>query len=65
MLASDEFYREEHEEGAFIEQSMTRDFKTIPPELGTTAVVPSSGGIVLKSRVMDCSMKAPSSCSSR
>jgi len=38
MLASDEFYQEEQEEGASIEQFMTRDFKTIPPELGIYAI---------------------------
>lgn len=38
MLASDEFYQEEQEQGATIEQFMSRDFKTIPPELGIYAI---------------------------
>ena len=39
MLASDEFYQEEQEEdGAVVEQFMTRGFKTIPPELGIYAI---------------------------
>ena len=38
MLASDEFYQEEQEEeGAIVERFMTRDFKTVPPELGIYA----------------------------
>ena len=39
MLASDEFYQEEQEEqGALVGQFMTRDFKTIPPEMGIYAI---------------------------
>lgn len=34
LLATDEFYQEEQEEGARVEQFMTRKFKTIPPDLG-------------------------------
>lgn len=34
MLASDEFYQEEQEQGALVEKFMTRQFKMIPPELG-------------------------------
>ena len=38
MLASDEFYQEEQEEGALVEQFMTRGFKTIPADLGIYAI---------------------------
>ena len=38
MLASDEFYQEEQEESALVEQFMTRNFKTIPPALGIYAI---------------------------
>ncbi|MEM9173656.1 MAG: CBS domain-containing protein [Myxococcota bacterium] len=38
MLASDEFYQDEQEENARVEQFMTRVFKTIPPELGIYAI---------------------------
>ncbi len=34
MLASDEFYQEEQEEGALVGQFMTGGGKTIPPDLG-------------------------------
>ncbi len=38
MLASDEFYQEEQEEGAFVKQFMTKAFKTIPADLGIYAI---------------------------
>ena len=38
MLASDEFYQEEQEENALVEQFMTREFRTIPPEMGIYAI---------------------------
>ena len=39
MLASDEFYQgEQEEQGAQVGQFMTRDFKTIPPEMGIYAI---------------------------
>ena len=38
MLASDEFYQEEQEEGALVGHFMTRDFKVIPPDLGIYAI---------------------------
>jgi CBS domain-containing protein len=38
MLASDEFYQEEQEEGALVQQFMTSGGKTIPPELGIYAI---------------------------
>lgn len=34
MLASDEFYSEEQEEGALVEDYMTRGGRSIPPDLG-------------------------------
>jgi CBS domain-containing protein len=34
MLASDEFYLEEQEEGALVEDYMTRGGRSIPPDLG-------------------------------
>jgi CBS domain-containing protein len=34
MLASDEFYLDDQEEGALVERYMTRDGRTIPPDLG-------------------------------
>lgn len=38
MLASDEFYQEEQEEGALVGQFMTSGGKTIPPDLGIYAI---------------------------
>lgn len=38
MLASDEFYQEEQEEGALVGQFMTRDYQTIPADLGIYAI---------------------------
>ncbi|MCP4906902.1 MAG: CBS domain-containing protein [bacterium] len=38
MLASDEFYQEEQEEGALVSQFMTSGGKTIPPDLGIYAI---------------------------
>ena len=38
MLASDEFYQGDQEEGARVEQFMTRRFRTIPPDLGIYAI---------------------------
>lgn len=39
LLASDEFYHEEQEEeGARVAQFMTRNFKSIPPDLGIYAI---------------------------
>jgi CBS domain-containing protein len=38
MLASDEFYQEEQEEGALVEQFMTVGGKTIAPDLGIYAI---------------------------
>ncbi len=38
LLASDEFYQEEQEEGALVGQFMTCGGKTIPPELGIYAI---------------------------
>ena len=38
LLASDEFYQEEQEEGALVGQFMTRDYKAIPPDLGIYAI---------------------------
>jgi CBS domain-containing protein len=38
MLASDEFYQEEQEEGALVGQFMTGGGKTIPPDLGIYAI---------------------------
>ena len=38
MLASDEFYQEEQEEGALVGQFMTRECKTVPPDLGIYAI---------------------------
>ena len=38
MLASDEFYQEEQEEGALVHQFMTRDYQTIPADLGIYAI---------------------------
>jgi len=38
MLASDEFYQEEQEEGALVRQFMTNGCKTIPPDLGIYAI---------------------------
>ena len=38
MLASDEFYQEEQEEGALVGQFMTRGFKTIPADMGIYAI---------------------------
>ncbi len=38
MLASDEFYQEEQEEGALVGQFMTGGGKTIPPNLGIYAI---------------------------
>ncbi len=38
MLASDEFYQEQQEEGALVSQIMTSGGKTIPPDLGIYAI---------------------------
>jgi CBS domain-containing protein len=38
MLASDEFYLEEQEEGALVEHYMTRGGRTVPPDLGIYAL---------------------------
>lgn len=38
MLASDEFYQEEQEEGALVQQCMTDGGRTIPPDLGIYAI---------------------------
>ena len=38
MLASDEFYQEEQEEGALVGKFMTTGGKTIPPDLGIYAI---------------------------
>jgi len=38
MLASDEFYHDEQEEGALVRQFMTAGAKTIPPDLGIYAI---------------------------
>lgn len=38
MLASDEFYQEEQEEGALVGQFMTSGGKTVPPDLGIYAI---------------------------
>ena len=38
MLASDEFYSDDQEEGARVEQFMTRGGRTIPPDLGIYAI---------------------------
>ena len=39
MLALDEFHQEaQEEEGAIVDRFMTRDFKTVPPELGIYAI---------------------------
>jgi CBS domain-containing protein len=38
MLASDEFYLEQHEEGASVRQFMTSGGRTIPPDLGIYAI---------------------------
>jgi CBS domain-containing protein len=38
MLASDEFYLEQQEEDGLVEHYMTRDGRTIPPDLGIYAI---------------------------
>ena len=38
LLATDEFYQEEQEEGALVGQFMTRGGQTIPPDLGIYAI---------------------------
>ena len=38
VLASDEFYLEDQEEGALVEKFMTRDVLTIPADLGIYAI---------------------------
>ncbi|MFP6654056.1 MAG: CBS domain-containing protein [Myxococcota bacterium] len=38
MLATDEFYLEQHEEGSLVRQFMTTGGRTIPPELGIYAI---------------------------
>jgi len=38
MLATDEFYLEQHEEGASVQQFMTTGGRTIPPDLGIYAI---------------------------
>lgn len=38
LLASDEFYQEEQEQGALVGQFMTMRFKTIPGDLGIYAI---------------------------
>ena len=38
LLATDEFYQEEQDEGALVGNFMTRKFKSIPPDLGIYAI---------------------------
>ena len=38
MLATDEFYLEQHEEGASVRQFMTTGGRTIPPDIGIYAI---------------------------
>jgi CBS domain-containing protein len=38
LLATDEFYQQEQEEGALVEQFMTSGGKTIPPDMGIYAI---------------------------
>ncbi|MFK7896090.1 MAG: CBS domain-containing protein [Myxococcota bacterium] len=38
VLASDEFYLEDQEEGALVEKFMTRDVLSVPPDLGIYAI---------------------------
>ena len=38
MLASDEFYQDEQEEHALVGQFMTREFRTIPAQMGIYAI---------------------------